>query len=48
MTVFCLMSYQSWIAHIETKIHHFEAAAQYRMSMGEGEANRSESTHILL
>lgn len=30
----------NWIPHIETKIHHFNAAAQYRMSMDEGEASR--------
>ena len=45
MTIFSLISQQNWVPHIETKAHHFEAAAQYRMSMGEGEASRSDSTH---
>lgn len=35
-----LIQHQNWIPHVETKLHHFEAAAQYRMSMDEGEASR--------
>lgn len=31
---------QEWLAHINTKHHHFEAAAQYRKSVDDLEANK--------
>lgn len=38
---------QDWIAHIEAKEHHFSAVAEYRESMVEYEASRSESSFKL-
>jgi programmed cell death 6-interacting protein len=31
---------QTWLAHIDTKHHHFRSAAQYRKSMDELESNK--------